>query len=277
MKSRAPFTPADEDTGARESFEDGALYDFEYRRRRSDLNFYRQLARDRMERAGHGPVVDLACGTGRMFVPLLRDGHDVVGVDRAVPMLERAARRLSRLPSARRARGALIRGDLRAIAFRPRFALAVCAFHSIQHLVATDDLLQFLARVRESLLPDGWFAFDILALDAEWMARDPERRWARTIFRHPTTNERLIYTTNHIYDPVRQALHMRVYYQPVDDKGNVAGPERIVRLCHRQLSPDDVATLLDKSGFRLLNAFGGFHGAPLDDLSDEHVYVACPR
>jgi len=64
----------DETAGATEHFEDAALYDHDYRRRRADVQFYRTLA------AEHGgPVLDLACGTGRIMVPLLRDGHTVVG------------------------------------------------------------------------------------------------------------------------------------------------------------------------------------------------------
>src|SRR3954470_21479976 len=89
------FGVADEEAGARESFEDAALYDFEYRRRRADVTFYRRIDDERREGEA-GPVLDLACGTGRVLVPLLRDGHTVVGVDRSRAMLERAAWRLSR-------------------------------------------------------------------------------------------------------------------------------------------------------------------------------------
>ena len=67
-------------------FDDPLLYDWEYRRRRDDVRFYRTLAGER-----GGPVLNLGCGTGRLMLPLLRDGHVVVGVDRARPMLTRAA------------------------------------------------------------------------------------------------------------------------------------------------------------------------------------------
>ncbi|HMG53875.1 MAG TPA: hypothetical protein VK601_10340, partial [Kofleriaceae bacterium] len=35
------------DAGSREHYADAALYDYEYRRRRSDVTFYRELARRR--------------------------------------------------------------------------------------------------------------------------------------------------------------------------------------------------------------------------------------
>jgi SAM-dependent methyltransferase len=269
---------SDDDAGAREHFEDAALYDFEYRRRRADVNFYRRLVADRMAFAPAGPVLDLACGTGRLLVPLLRDGHTVVGLDRAPAMLAAAARRVARLSQARRARALLVRGDLRAFAFRRRFAIALCAFHSVQHLYTDDELLRFLRTTAASLMPGGWLAFDVLPPDPRWLARGDQRRWARTVFRHPSTGERLVYTTNHVYDEKTRVLRMRLYYQPLDGRGRASGREREVRLDHRQLWPDEVKRLLARAGFRLVGSFGGFDGDPLPEgdgvPADEHVYVA---
>jgi SAM-dependent methyltransferase len=268
----------DPERGAREPFADAALYDFEYRRRRADVTFYRRLAADRMKFPAPGPVLDLACGTGRLLIPLLRDGHTVVGVDRAPAMLGAARRRVTRLSTPRRRRCLLLRGDLRRLALRPRFALAVCAFHSVQHLYATRDLRRFFAMAAAALAPGGWLAFDVLPPDPRWLGRDPRRRWGRTTFRHPITRQRFVYTNNQTYDGRTRVLHIRLFYQPVDERGRPAGSERVVQLSHRQLFPDEVRALLGGAGFRLLDAFADFGGSPLpagDGLpADEHVYVA---
>jgi SAM-dependent methyltransferase len=282
------FTAAEEEAGAREPFDDPALYDFEYRRRRADVNFYRRIAEERGEsrnrRTGVRPdamrILDLACGTGRLLVPLVRDGHTVVGLDRSRPMLARGAARLRRLSKSRRNQALLFQSDLRRFAVRRPFALAICAFHSIQHLVADDDLLRCFRAVKQCLEPGGWFAFDLLPPDPVWLGRDPERRWARTRFVHPGTGERLIYTQSQRYDSGRKALHMRMYYQPVDPRGRPIGEERVMRLCHRQLTPLEVKELLARAGFDIIASFGGFDGRPLDGRpdgdDDQHIYVARP-
>jgi len=280
MPAKDDFLRADEEAGSREAFDDAALYDFEYRRRRGDINFYRRLAGNRLQFAPAGPIVDLACGTGRLLMPLLRDGHTVVGLDRSAAMLAAARRRVARLSASRRQRCLLLRADLRAFSLRPRFALAVAAFHSVQHLYAEADLLHFLRATRACLVPGGWLAFDVLPPDPAWIGRDPLRRWGRTMFRHPLSGQRLVYTTNHRFDPRRRVLHMRLYYLPVDERGRPSGPERVVRLCHLQLEPARVRGLLARTGFRLLACFGGFDGRPVDGepgLADEHVYVAAAR
>ncbi len=273
----SPTTQIDE-AGAREHFVDAALYDFEYRRRRADVNFYRRLAEDRARHFTPGPILDLGCGTGRILVPLLRDGHAVVGLDRSPQMLARASARVRRLSAVRQRRALLLRADLRTLAFYPRFALAIVAFHGIQHLYTTQDLRRFLRALRESLLPDGWIAFDVLPPDPEWLSRDSTRRWARTRFTHPITGEKLVYSTNHTYAARRRVLSMNLYYQPVDADGRACAPERTVHLSHRQLAPIEVQAMLAAAGFKLMATFGGFDGRAIDDegpnTSDEHIYVA---
>ncbi|HVU52051.1 MAG TPA: class I SAM-dependent methyltransferase [Polyangia bacterium] len=270
----------DETAGALEPFEDAALYDWEYRRRRDDVRFYRMLAEER-----GGPVLDLGCGTGRLLVPLLGDGHVVVGVDHAPAMLSRAASRVARLPPSRRRRALLVRGDLARLplAASARFAFAVVAFHGIQHLVDDDALSTLLARARDALIPGGWLAFDVFAPDPAFLARvvaaGPERRWHRTLFRHPTGGRREAYTATYALDARRRTLLTTFHYQPVDALGRRRGPERHARLCHRQLTPTEVADFLTRSGLELLQSWGDFRGAPLDQSappggSEQHVYLA---
>ncbi|HSZ82112.1 MAG TPA: class I SAM-dependent methyltransferase [Polyangia bacterium] len=264
----------DETAGALEPFEDAALYDWEYRRRRDDVRFYRMLADER-----GGPVLDLGCGTGRLMAPLLVDGHVVVGVDHARAMLTRAAARVARLGLAARRRALLVRGDLRTLAFAPRFAFAVAAFHGVQHLVTSADLLAFLRRARAALIPGGWLAFDVFAPDAAFLARvraaGPERRWSRTLFRHPATGVRQAYTASYRYDARRRTLLTTFHYQPVDAEGRDSGPERHARLCHRQLDPKTVADFLTRAGLQLLQRWGDFAGAPLvPGATEQHVYLA---
>jgi SAM-dependent methyltransferase len=270
----------DETAGALEPFEDAALYDWEYRRRRADVRFYRMLAGER-----GGPVLDLACGTGRLLLPLLADGHVVVGVDHAAPMLARAAQRLARARASLQRRALLVRGDLRRlpIAAEPRFAFAVLAFHSIQHFVDDADLLEVLARVRAALIPGGWLAFDVFAPDPDFLARvhaaGPARRWHRTLFRHPVTGRREAYTASFELDAHRRKLLTTFHYQPVDALGRRRGPERHVRLCHRQLTPTEVADFLMRAGLQRLQSWGDFRGAPLEiaalpGRTEQHVYLA---
>jgi SAM-dependent methyltransferase len=248
-------------------FQDAALYDWEYRRRRDDVRFYRMLADER-----GGPVLDLACGTGRLLLPLVRDGHVVVGVDRAPAMLARAAARVARLGPTARRRASLVRGDLRNLGFKRRFLFAVAAFHSIQHLETNAELRRFFAGAARALLPGGWLAFDTFAPNARFLARRPDERGGRTRFKHPQTGRPLIYTESHRLDG--RVLAMTFHYQSVDRRGRRRGPERRISLRHRLLGPDEVRRLLAAAGLRLVARWGGFGGEPLDGETEQNVFLA---
>jgi SAM-dependent methyltransferase len=259
----------DVDAGSREHYEDAELYDHEYRRRRADVAFYRRLAR--RELGGPGHILELGCGTGRLTLPLARDGHHVTAVDAAPAMLARLRARLARSPAAIQDRVQVLAGDLRdfTVPGRPRFALAIAAFNVLEHLYTRVELAACLAAVRRHLVPGGAFAFDVQMPDLAWLLRDPARRWARTRFTHPRTGERLWYSTNHDYDPVSQIALIRIYYDPVD-----GGPGRVVQLSQRKYFPAELEALLAASGFVTAERWGDFLGQPLGPAAESQVILA---
>src|SRR5258708_12204561 len=56
-----------------------------------DLPFYLDLA----EQSG-GPVLEVACGTGRVLIPIARKGVEICGVDNSQPMLQALTENLAR-------------------------------------------------------------------------------------------------------------------------------------------------------------------------------------
>jgi len=257
----------------RSPYEDAVLYDWEYRRRRDDVRFYCTLADER-----GGPVLDLGCGTGRLMAPLLRAGHTVVGVDAAPAMLARAAARIGRLPAPSRRRALLLRADMRALAFPPRFAFAVAAFHSIQHLETDIDLARFFAGAAGALMPGGWLAFDTFAPDAQFLARatpprrDRLRRWGTTRFTHPATGQRTAYSET--YRLAGKILQMTLHYQRIDGRGHQLGRERRVLLSHRQIEPAKIDELLRAAGLKLIASWGGFDGRPIEPATEQQIFLA---
>lgn len=252
----------------RDPFEDAALYDWEYRRRRDDVRFYGTLAAER-----GGPILDLGCGTGRLMLPLLRAGHVVVGIDRAPAMLTRAAARLARLAPRGRRRALLLRADLRHLPVGRRFQLAVSAFHTIQHLATDAELRRFFAGVARALRPGGWFAFDTFAPNAQFLRRAGVggRRWARSHFRHPATRRRTEYSESYRLDG--RLLTTTFHYRSIAPHGG-GGRDRRVGLIHRLIDPREIERLLAGTGLTLIATWGGFDGRPLDDATEQHVYLA---
>jgi SAM-dependent methyltransferase len=121
-----------------------------------------------------GPVLDLACGSGRIGLAIARRGHGVVGLDLSAAMLERFTARLDREPHDVAARVELVHGDFHSLDLTSRFRLAVLGATTIV-LVAPAQRRAFFERVRSQLVPGGTFAVDVAPWDVSEIARRPER------------------------------------------------------------------------------------------------------
>ncbi|MCX5747055.1 MAG: methyltransferase domain-containing protein [Proteobacteria bacterium] len=264
----------DIDEGSREHYADGLLYDYEYRRRRADVNFYRALAREELGAATDAKpgdrILELGAGSGRVSLPLARDGHTVVALDSSEPMLAQLRSRTTRTLAPRIT---TVAADLRSFApIGRRFPLAIAAFNVLEHLYTRSELAASLACVRAALTDDGIFAFDVQNPDLAWLVRDPDKRWAKTRFTDPATGRPTYYSTNHVYDPISQIVVIRLYYEPVDGKG----PTRVVRLSQRKFFPAELEALVAHAGFRVLARYGDFFSTPLVGASESQVLICQP-
>lgn len=280
--ARLPASLVDDlvDAGSREHYEDAALYDYEYRRRRADVTFYREFA---AMRSAHR-ILELGAGSGRVTVPLARDGRQVVAVDRSPAMLARLRDRVARLPPAVAARIAPVAGDLRTFSVEGRFPLVIAAFNVLEHLYTRGEVAACLERIAAHLVPGGTFVFDVQLPDLAWLLRDPTKRWARTRFTDPTTRRVMYYSTNHDYDPVSQIAVIRLYYEPADEPEPRGRPDetarrgraartRVVKLSQRKFFPAELEALVSHAGFRVTERFGDFSFRPLDGSAESQVLV----
>ncbi|HEY5945522.1 MAG TPA: methyltransferase domain-containing protein [Kofleriaceae bacterium] len=265
------------DAGSREHYSDAALYDYEYRRRRADVGFYRELARKRLGEGGR--ILELGAGSGRVTVALARAGHQVVAVDASPAMLRKLRARVASLPSAVAKRITVVEGDLRDFDVKQTFPLVIAVFNVLEHLYTRVEVDACLRRVVAHLEPPstsksrpstgGAFAFDVQMPDLAWLIRDPTKRWARTRFTDPTTGRAMLYSTNHDYDPVSQIALIRLYYEPADGKG----PTKIVKLSQRKFFPAELEALVAHAGLRVVERYGDFGWRALDATAESQVLV----
>jgi SAM-dependent methyltransferase len=256
------------DAGSREHYSDAALYDYEYRRRRADVGFYRELAKQRLGTSGR--ILELGAGSGRVTIPLARAGFEVVAVDASKPMLAKLRARVAALPQAVARRITVVEGDLRGFDIAgAKFPLAIAVFNVLEHLYTRVEVDACLRTVARHLADGGAFAFDVQLPDLAWLIRDPAKRWARTRFTDPTTGRAMFYSTNHDYDQVGQIAIIRLYYEPVDGKG----PTKIVKLSQRKFFPAELEALVAHAGLRMVDRFGDFAWRPLDATAESQVLV----
>ena len=138
------------------------FYDVEHGGFDEDLDMYSNFA----ELCG-GKVLELACGSGRVLLPLAREGFELVGVDTSAGMLEIARRRLESEDLIQRC--SLVQQDIRALKLEQRFRMAFIALGSFGHITTRSEQLQTLAAVRAHLGGRASFVVDLGNADARYM------------------------------------------------------------------------------------------------------------
>ena len=228
----------------------------------AEVPFYVDLARQQA-----GAVLELACGTGQLTIPIALEGRRTVGLDQSHAMLTVAKRRAS----AAGASVAFVQGDMRDFALGSDFSLIVIARNSLLHLLSTADLLAALTAVRRHLAPDGIFAFDIFNPKVGMLARPHGQRFPVMEVNTATFGPLSVEAT-HDYDSVTQVSR---------GAWHISTPEKrdawIVPMVLRSIFPQELQSLISAAGLELVNRFGELSGAPFGPGSRAQVCVCRAR
>lgn len=190
-----------------------------------------------------GSVLDLACGTGRLSVPLAARAGRITGLDSSAAMLAAARAKAA----AAGAEVSWVQGDMTAFDLGRVFDVVMVTGNSLAHLTTDAALSGCLAAVRRHLAPGGVFAFDVVDPELHKLERPAKERVKRA---PPAAGVRLREAAS--YNPFTQvrAANWRV----IDGEGRT----REVAFHLRQFFPDDLPRALEAAGLRLTARFGEF-------------------
>ena len=135
--------------------EDVALrYDAAVPVQAGEIEFYLELAREAGDRSL--PTLELACGSGRIAVPLAREGVRLVGLDNSPAMLARAREKSAGLAGVE-----WVEGDMRSFGLGKTFGLVIIPVASLQPLLTTEDQMACLRCAHRHLAPGGRLALEL--------------------------------------------------------------------------------------------------------------------
>lgn len=242
------------------------FYDWENARtvRRRDVPFWRRLAR-----AAQGPVLELGCGTGRIALPVARDGITLIGIDRSLPMLTRARRRASRARLGGRLR--LVRGDIRHLPFRSRqFGLVMAPYGILQSLTRERDLALTLAAVARVIATGGRFAIDLVPDLPQWAEYEHKETLAGRMGAQTKVS---------LVESVRQDRGRRLTIFDQRYTTTRGGDRRVFEfsLTFRTLSIRAMTRRLERAGFAVDAVLGDYRGGPWDPRADAWVLLTRKR
>ena len=102
-------------------------------------------------------ILDLACGTGNITLPLAARGFDITGIDRSTEMLSLARKKADD----RNLHLCLSEQNIASFDGGGKYDAVICSFDGINYLTQKNDVCACFARVYDSLADGGIFIFDI--------------------------------------------------------------------------------------------------------------------
>lgn len=223
-----------------------------------DESFYLDAAK-----SADGPVLEGACGTGRLYLELLREGVDADGFDVAPAMLD-----ILREKAASEGLNPTVwTADLRSVGADRQYALAMVPYNSFPALETVDDQLAALDALYEVLEPGGRLVFDAYVPRYDVIA-DAFGEWQEPVefeYEGRTLQGRRRAT---VVDQVNQVY--RTEQELLDDEGTVVARDEF-RITH--LPAQQVELLCRQSPFSEWSVQGGFDGSELTDGDGVQVWT----
>lgn len=241
------------------------LYDLEHAGFDDDVEMYRQFAR-----ASDGPILELACGTGRILAPLAADGHHVTGLDSSGPMLDRARLTLAgfestpgyHLVEAYMTAAAMVAGG--------PFGLVIIGLNSLLHAGSGEEQREILGAARQACDSHGQLIVDVLnptpehlqalagtALDGQWEL---------------PVGRRVMKFSDRRVSSAEQTIATSIWY-------DVAGLDGAIRrettsFVLRYLHSSELLLMLELCGWVDFEVYGSYDLDPLNDASDRLIVTA---
>jgi len=242
------------------------FYDLEYDAFEADLEFYRQFA----QRAD-GPVLELACGSGRVLRALTKLGLPLTGIDISDAMLECAR---TRLPESVE----LLRRNMQWISEpsapgNTPFSLIFCAINSFLHLPDANAQLQALAEARDVAAPDALLILDIFAPDHAYLA-SLDGRLEHRFTAMLEDGARLDKWALREHDLATQTIDSTLFFDVIATDGSLH--RYVDRYLTRYVFRYELEHLLERAGWQIASLFGSYELDPYDSDSERMLVLAMP-
>ncbi len=233
-----------------------------------DLPFYTALA----QRFG-GPVLEIACGTGRVLLPIARQGIEIHGVDTSPAMLNVLRKHLQTEPEAVRNRASVSGGDMRMFRLGRKYPLVIMPFRPMQHMHTLEDQVAALKTAALHLEEDGVLAFDVFypkydrmfsnigeeIQEMEWPLESDPGKTVKRFFRKDSI------------DKINQSFELTFIFRTFQGDQLVKEDTEPLKLSY--YTYPHLRALFHLADLEPVEEYGSFARTPLDNNSTEMIFI----
>jgi SAM-dependent methyltransferase len=205
------------------------------------------------EEYGGNGVLDIACGTGAITVPLIEAGYDVCGFDLSPAMVNVAKTKTQA--------DCFSVANMLDFSYDRKFSLTIIARSGFMHLLKPEEQRKTLRNIHSHLTDGGVLTLNTFQphpiMQAEQMKTPENEYFLRTEYINKDGNKERIYNEIH-YDFLTQIMTGNWRTETLDTDGNTIHTE-VAPHAMRQTYRWEMEYLFELCGFELLDVYGDYN------------------
>lgn len=207
-------------------------------------------------------VLELACGTGEVSIPIAKEGLSVIGLDFSEVMLKQAQEKSNKFTL----KIEWVKGNMTNFNLNKNFSLIIMPGAAWNWILENESVENCLSCVKSHLDQNGRFIFDAFNPDLNILQRDSTQKFPLHEYPNPDEEGNVIVRGTTSYEKSSQIMHHRAYYE-IGDK------EIIKELKLRMYFPQELNALLYHNGFIIDQKFGTYNEEPFDSESNLQIII----
>ena len=234
---------------------DPQTYDDQFWWKKDDIEFWKSLFI-----YPDTSILELAAGTGRLAVPLIREGLHYTGLELSNEYVQYANLKFQ-------FSNPIILGDMRDFNFNKKYDFIFIGFNSFLHLLSEDEAIQCLRSIKNHMHANSKLYIDIFMPDASSLYRSSSD--ILTVMEFMDSQQKCTSTVEEFfcYDNKSEVASINwqyknqenIYYKKFDFQMKIYSPNTMNRI------------LID-NGFYIYNLWGSYDKSPLEKGSLLQIY-----
>jgi SAM-dependent methyltransferase len=212
---------------------------------------------------GHS-ILELACGTGRVALPLAQAGFQVTGIDLSHAMLAEAIRKATQEVIAVE----WVEADMRNFDLDRQFHTIILVANALAHLLTLADFEACMACVRKHLATQGRLILHAFMPSLSILTQQLHERHSFAAFQDLEAGGEVVVTYSNQYETDTQINRVTTHYTYPGRAQQIGGALNL-----RMYFPQELDALLKYNGFHIEHKFGDFDRRPFDAQAKTQLLV----
>jgi len=232
-------------------------YDSQFWWKKDDVEFWKNIFYHKKQ-----SILELAAGTGRLGIPLIREGHNYIGIEISTSYCLYANEVFQKLCNADRVKN----DDMRFFNLGEKYDNIFIGFNSLLHLLTEKDLLSCLSAIKKHMHARSHFYIDILVPHPLFLYRPKDL--ALRVLEFKNENDAIIYIDEMLdYDKNTEIANITWIYSNTNKEVLFNFDFQM-----KMYFPDTIHRLLNENGFRIKNVWGDYNKNQFNEESTLQIY-----